>query len=343
MTYNLSHTLLANIEGGILLRRTRLDEILVLICLISVFVAALGIIRFRPSNRTVRKGFIAFTIAWFAGVIALAIIDFGTFRDSIREEHIIEWLSAEILLVAAILGLALAIRMSRLGRPSPVAFFLAGGFALAFVRELEWFRPFFGEKIWYSRNLFRPQAYLDPSYFDKFIKSEGLSARPVPLYPAHLIFSAVLIVISLIVVIHLVRHRRRFLEQLRNMSRTTWGRYFYLGVAGYVGAQVILGEISEKVIRIDALASWRSAYGVGHGIVTEPVELWASVCFLLSILALWSEQLPVRAGAPAKAEGLLSATLLPEISAAAEAENVFAQSSADEVMRTNSTRDVAEN
>ncbi|MCD4700112.1 MAG: hypothetical protein K8R91_06030 [Phycisphaerae bacterium] len=287
-TCYLVETLLADVEGGILLRRTRLDEIYVLLSLVCVCIAAWGVLRFRASGRAVRKGFVAFTVAWFAGVIALAVIDFKTFKGYTREEHIIEWLSAEMLLVASVLGLVATIRLARRGEPSPMALFLTSGFSLACVRELEWLRPFFGGKIWYSRNLFRPQAYLDPSYFDRFIKSEGLSQKPLPLYPAHLIFSSVMIVVAVIVVIYLVRHRKRFLEQLRELPRTTYGRYFFLGLAGYVGAQAVVGELFEKLLDIDALAAWRSAHGVGHGIATEPVELWSAACLLLSMLMLWS-------------------------------------------------------
>ncbi len=279
---------------GLLLRRTELPEAYVWGLLLVVALLMILLVRRRPSQAALRKGFVVFSLVWFAGLGVLAVAQFKVYQRFTREDQFIEWLTADFLLAAAAIGFVAARRAAR-RRPAPVTVFLAGGYFCAFLREIEWGEPFYGDKVWYSRHLFFPRAYIDPSYFHEFRSGESIAVSASDLYLAHVVSSAVLIVLAALGGAYLIRHRRGFLDGLRQLPRTSSGRYFALGVGAYCGAQ-ILGKGFEKLLKSQYLIAWRGANHVGHRILDEPLELWAAACFLMSVLALWNRHVP--AGAP---------------------------------------------
>jgi len=280
---DLATNVLAVVSG-----RTGLDGGYVLLVLLLCSLAAWWTLRLGASDRTISKAFVAISAAYVAAMAGLAALDIDTFRDCTEEDGLIEWASAGMLLLAWVLGLAATVRLARRGRRCPVGLLLSAVFFVACVRELEWGQPFLGDKVWYSRNLFRLRAYLDPSYFEEFRKSLRLSDPPLPLYTVHLVFSCAAIVLMGTVGAYLVRFRKTFLCELRELPRRTFGRYFLLGAGAYGGAQ-ILGRLFAHALRSDVLAGWQAAHHVGHRVLDEPVELWASACCLMSILMFWRD------------------------------------------------------
>ena len=278
---------------GLLLRRTELGEAYVWGLLLVVAVLLILLLGRRLSDAALRKGFVLFSLAWFAGLGVLAAAQFRFYQRLTREDHFIEWLTADFLLTAAVIGFVAAARAAR-RRPAPVTVFLAGGYFCAFLREIEWGQPFYGDKVWYSRHLFFPRAYIDPSYFHEFRSGETIAVSAGDLYLAHVTSSTVLIVLAGLAGAYLIRHRRAFLNGLRQLPRTSAGRYFALGVGVYLGAQ-ILGKGFEKLLKSELLINWRRANHVGHRILDEPLELWAAACFLMSVLALWNRHVPAGA------------------------------------------------
>lgn len=278
---------------GLLLRRTHLGEAYVWGLLLVVALLTILLIRRRPSQAALRKGFVVFSLVWFAGLGVLAVAQFKVYQRFTRENHFIEWLTADFLLAAAVIGFVAAARAAR-RRPAPVTVFLAGGYFCAFLREIEWGEPFYGDKVWYSRHLFVPRAYIDPSFFHEFRSGETIPVSAGDLYLAHVVSSAVVIVLAALAGAYLIRNRRGFLNGLRQLPRTSHGRYFALGVGVYVGAQ-ILGKGFEKLLKSEVLINWRRANHIGHRLLDEPLELWAAACFLMSMLALWNRHVPAEA------------------------------------------------
>ena len=277
---------------GLLLRRTDLAEGYVWVLAALTALATVLILRRRPSLRALRKAFLAFTVAWFAGLGALAVADFPLYQALTEEDHFIEWLSADLLLAAAVIGFVLVVRRARQQRPSPMTVFLAAGCLCAALREIEWGAPFFGDKIWYSRNLFRWRAYAEPSYLEEFARDLKIAWNDP--YLVHLVVSGAFMALAIVVIAHLIRHRHVFLAELRQLPRASWGRYFLLGLAVYLGSQAI-GKGFEKLLVCEHLIRWRKAHHVGHRVLDEPLELWAAACLLMSMFALWTTQRPAPA------------------------------------------------
>jgi len=268
-----------------LLRKTLLPEPFVWSLLGAVVLAAILLLR-NPAKRPFRRGFIVLSIAWFASAAILAAADIRLYQLLTEENHLIEWLTADVLLVASCIVLAAAVRSARRGRPLPMGVFLWGGFFLAFARELEWGQPFFGAKAWYSRNLFRLRAYLDPGYFVQFRAKYRLPESAEFLYQAHLIISVIFIVLVVLAGWYVLWHWRDFLSHLRRVPRESFGRYFLLGAAVYIAAQP-LGRLFERLLTSPLLLEWRKANHLGHRILDEPLELWAAVCFLWAAIVFW--------------------------------------------------------
>jgi hypothetical protein len=271
-------------DSGFLIRETHLGETYVLGLAFVVVMAAWLVARSQISGAALRRVFVALTLAELVGLVALAVTRFHVYQKITEEDHLIEWLSADFLLGAWLIGLVSTIRLARSGRPSPIGLFLTAGYFAAFWRELEWGQPFFGEKCWYSRNLWNLRAYVDPSYFDEFRQKLQMSGRP--LYVCHLVISAIVILIAVFLTIYLIRHRRVFLEELRNLPRSRYGRYFLLGAGMYLFSQ-LLGAGFRDLLRSSWLADWRHRYGVSHRVLDEPLELWGAMCFLFSMIVLW--------------------------------------------------------
>lgn len=274
-----------------ILRRTELGEGYVLLVLVLLVLGTWGLLRLCASDWAIRKAFLAASIAYFLFVIAFGVIDFGTFQMLSWEDHLIEWLSAGALFIACVLATVFLVRRVRRRRPCPLTALLAAGLGCACMRELAWGRPFLGQRLWYSRNLLRLQAYLDPAYFQEFRKSQGLVEEAATLYSAHLVFSGLFVLVALVVIVYVVRHRKRFLRQVREFPARAYGRYFLLGFGGYVTAQV-LGELFEIICESEAVRHWHAAQGVlGNRVVDEPIELWGAACLLMSMITLWRARL----------------------------------------------------
>jgi len=298
--------------SGLVLKHTNLTEgyVLALAALVGL-ATAVGLSR-RVSQAALKKGFFVLTAVMLVAVPILAVSHFQFYRILAKEDHLIEWLSALALLAAALVAVVV---VARAGRGTPRATFLAAGCFFAFWRELEWGRCFFGCKLWYSRNLFRLRSYTDSSYFDRFTHELRIPARP--LYFCHLIISPLVIVLSAAMAVYLLRHRREFIGELpppprgnpgplpplrwasaaalyplrvaraklAELWRSAPGRYLMLGVGGYVFAR-LAGSAFKYVLRSDALNKWRSARGLAHGALEEPIELWAAIAVLLAAIIL---------------------------------------------------------
>jgi hypothetical protein len=272
---------------GVVLRRTELAEAYVLLLLLVSLGATWVFLRVRASDRAILKSFAAAGVAFLVAVTALGVMDFATVQELTWEDGVLEWLTAHALLIAWLLAALILIRELRSGRPSPATAVLATGLFLCWGRELAWGRPFSGQRLWYSRNLFRLKPYLDPAYFQRFRESEALTVDPMTLYWAHLAFSGLFALLLLALGIYVARHRRRFVRELRERLRQVCGRLFLLGVGCYFVAQV-LGHLFKLISQSDAARAWHKAHGVlGHRVVDEPIELLGAVAFLLSAVTLW--------------------------------------------------------
>ena len=276
--------------NGFLLKRNHPDKLgefelglmLALLCLVAWLLVCV-----RASRRAVLGGFAAVGIVYLAAMAVLATLDFDVFRHHCMEEHSIEWFSAVALLVASAVCLTVAIRQAVRRRPCPMALLLSIGFLWGFGRETEWGEPFFGEKIFYSRNMFRLRAYIDPAYFDKFSRSLELEDCPVSMYTAHLVFSFVVVALIAVLVIYLIRHRQAFAAQLRELHRTAYGRYFLFGAGVYLCAQVG-GTIFDRVCKSSSVVDWGSGRTIlTNRVLAEPVELLGAMSFLVAAAMLW--------------------------------------------------------
>lgn len=238
----------------------------------------------RPRIVTLRRGFIAVSIVGAGALAVLGVVNFRAFQEATEEDHLLEWLTAGLLAVACGVCVTATIRLSRMGRPSPLAALLSTGFFLGFWRELEWGQPFFGVKLWYSRNMFQLRSFVDPSYFEEF--SRKLKLPPGPMYECHLILSAIMILLSAATLAYLIRHRRRLVPEVRRLARMPHGRYFILGVLVY-GLSQALGRVFERVVVQGWLWRLRENLHLSHRIFDEPLETWASLCFLMAAVTLW--------------------------------------------------------
>jgi len=274
--------------GGAVLRVTDLDEVYVLSLALAVVLAVVAALRIKPSARTLVRSLAAAGGASAAALLALAAIHFPSYQRITEEDHLIEWLSALFLLAGWVVGLAAAVRLARRRTPSPLAVFLAAGLFVAFWRELEWGQPFLGDKLWYSRNVFRLRAYVRPDYFERFAATLALPNSPAALRLVHLTFSGMLIVLSLAVLLYLLRHHRAFSRELRALFKAPGGRellvYAAAGAILYAGSQV-LGWCFRHCLN-HPLAAWRDAYNVSHRIVDEPLEMLGAACFMASAIAM---------------------------------------------------------
>ena len=265
------------------------------IILAALVVAAAGVIlKLRLSFAALRKIFIIATVVCFAAMAAVALIGLELYSELIREHGITEWLTVDFLLAACVIGVVATARIARRGRPLPIGLFLAYGYFVAFYRELEWGAAFTGgERLWRRRHLINPRAYWDISYFEKFSRKLDVPRFPEALYAVHMITAGLLILLGAIAVVYIIRHRETFLKQMRKLSATVYGRYFLLGLGGYLGAHVI-GKI------IHWIHEAMHVTGFPHRLVEEPFELAGAMAFFFSMLAMW------RAGGRWKSEGLIS-------------------------------------
>lgn len=246
-----------------------------------VVAAAVVMLKLRLSFAALRKIFIIASIVCFVVMGTVAIIGLELLSELIREHGIAEWLAVDFLLAACVIGVVATVRIARRGRPLPVGLFLAYGYFVAFYRELEWGAAFTGgRRLWRRRHLINPRAYWDISYFEKFSRKLDNLRPPETLYAVHLITAGLLILLGAIAVVYIIRHREIFVKQMRKLPATTYGRYFLLGLGGYLGAHVI-GKI------IHWIHEAMHVTGFPHRLVEEPLELWGAMAFFFSMLAMW--------------------------------------------------------
>ena len=292
--------------GGWVLKNTQMSEFYVLALGLAVFAAA-GILIVRgPSARSLSRGFILLTAAYVLSLTVLGLARYDVLVVICEENHLIEWLSALLLLAAWVIGLILTIRLGMQRRPSPMAAFLTAGYFWGFWRELEFGAPFFGQKWIYSRNFFRPRAYLlDPGYFGEFNRSLGHEEHR-PLFVMHWVGVSVVLVCGALLGVYLYRHRKIFVQELKQLGKTVHGKYFLLGAALYISSQIV-EKLIGKALKSDLLLDYRRTYGLSERVIGEPFESLAPLAFLLSMVTFWNamrgrrdadhlpEQLQVRA------------------------------------------------
>ncbi len=271
---------------ALVLRSTALPEIYVLALLLGVIVATVLLVRRSLSHRTLHWIFIALSAVYLVFLLALGLIHLPLLRAICSENHVIEWTTTVLLLVAGALALTMAVRLGRAGEPSPVAACMAAAFFVASLREIEYGEPFFGGKVWFSRCLTRPKAYFDPDYFQRFAKHMGPHEQILSPYQTHLFFACGLWLLLGALIFYLVRHRKRIAVELRQLHRTAQGRFLLLGALGYGAAQG-LGTLTKKLLGAGFLAEAQANCGGLHCIVEESVEMWAAACFLMAGVTFW--------------------------------------------------------
>ena len=111
--------------AGLVLQKSYLNEVWVLL-----FMAALAAFIIPSLNRRVRLAShrVAFWSAvgvLVVGSVIVSCVSIQLYQDLCREGHVIEWLSALMLLMAGLVGVAAMIRLSQQRRPSPMTLFLA--------------------------------------------------------------------------------------------------------------------------------------------------------------------------------------------------------------------------
>ena len=254
-------------------------------CVVALFaavaLASVVVLKMRISLAGLRKVFVAASIACFAALAAVTFVRFDLYRRAFQEDNLMEWLAAAFLLVAWAIGAVAVAGGAVRRRPAPLAMFLASGYFIAFWRELEFGGAFFGEKVWHKRNLFMPRAYLDPSHFQQYVHRLDVPRSPETLYAVHLVTSLVLAALTAVAVTYLLRHRRLLVRQLRGLRAAAHGRYFLLGLGLYLGAHA-LGKVINYLKKVVP-----GLRGFAHRLLEEPIEFWAAMALLFSMLALW--------------------------------------------------------
>lgn len=235
---------------------------------------------------TVKKAFVGVAIAILVSYVVLAAVCLPMLHQMSQEDHVIEWLSASCLLIAWVLGAIVSVREYRVSRPTPMMIFLTAGCFWAFWRELEYGGSLTGGQFWYSRNLFRPEAFLEPAYFEEFRRAMDLPFTPSFLYGVHLACSAAMLLLAATVLVAVLRHWRIFVGEARALSHCTYGRFFLLGAGAYVFVQVS-GNVLGRALRSDALMSWAQSVSLTRRVFDEPVEFFGALCIMTSMVAAW--------------------------------------------------------
>ena len=266
------------------LRKTSLNELLVLASLAAVLAIVI------PSlYRKVR----AAGHNWvFWGLSAAIVIASGllfsfrtqTFDTFCGEGHVVEWLTAHLLLIAGVVGIVTMFRLRARRKAFPLTVFLTTGCLVAFCRELQWGEPFFGEKIIYTRYMWRPGAYFNASHFRELAGESEMIQQGITeqfLHGSFLVFMVLIIVVGAVTISYFVRHRKLLAEQSRAFFKAPAGRLFIAGVGLFLAAQ-LSDEIVEELFE-DQLA----AMGTSSCVMAEPLELIASMLLVRSMVRLW--------------------------------------------------------
>lgn len=250
-----------------------------------VAVGALILLKHRPTRRFLRIVWIAIA-AWTVALVSLGTVRYRLLHRLCEENNLMEWLGADFLLLAWIILLILTIRMGRRQKPSPLAALLMGAMFAAFWRELEFGKPFFGNKVIYSRNFFRPRAYTDTTrYFEEFTRSMN-HAQQRPLAAMHWV-GVVLVVIFLAVLGgYLWRHRKALGRELHNFAKCLSGKLFFVGVGLYL-LGLVGGKLFDILLENGFLAEFRRSEGLTHRVFDEPLETYGALFLLLAAIELW--------------------------------------------------------
>jgi len=270
--------------AALILRRTEIGEPAVLGLAATVLALAAALIILRPSPDALRLGYLVFCVVFLSGMSIFAVVRYRAFLTICQENHIVEWLTADYMLAAWVAGLIITIRLARQGRPSPLAAFLTAGYFWGFWREMEWGAAFFGDKVLYTRNFFRPRAYWSQAYFDEFARSKLISGQP--LLVIHWIGVIVAVLCGAITLGYLYRHRKVFLCELKDLRRAVHGRYFLAGLLIYLGAETIENLVGS-MLKWEMFAECRRAHGLSDRMIGEPLEVLAALAFMLSIVTFW--------------------------------------------------------
>ena len=271
---------------AVVLKLTGMPEVCVLLSAVLVAAVVMAALHQKAWMAAAPKIFLCLSMVVVAGMALALVAAPDVAHDITREGHVVEWLTADVFLAAAIVGMVLTVRLGLHNTRSPLAVFLTAGYSAAFCRELEWGQPFFGEKLCYSRFLFRPKALIDSGCFASQARSIGLS--PEYLHTVHVIFASTIYLIGAALIWYLLRHRRVFIRQLRQLPRTSYGRFFLLAIGIYVGME-ILQHLVQYLLLSPLLVGWSTAHAIGSGVFEEPLELVVAMSFLLSMLALWHD------------------------------------------------------
>ncbi|MGB2822886.1 MAG: hypothetical protein WBF17_18025, partial [Phycisphaerae bacterium] len=108
---------LAGETGGAVLRRTELAEAYVLLVLVLLVLGTWLLVGLRASDRKIGRAFCVASTAYLVSVTALGLVGFRILQKLCWEDHLLEWLSAEALFVAAVLAALIAVRQARRGQP----------------------------------------------------------------------------------------------------------------------------------------------------------------------------------------------------------------------------------
>ncbi len=284
-------------EVGFVLRSTCVPEFYVLLLFLVVMLAAMLLVRLLVRDLVIHVGFALFIVAYYAGMIALGAHDLQTLRSVSEETGLVEWTSAIVLLVTGILAMEIVIRRRRRGMGAPLAAVLAFGGLLMFAREIEWGEPFFGGKAWYSRCFWRPHAYFDSDYFQRFAEHFGPHEQGLHPYLVHMLFSCTLIVLFAALVVYLIRYRKELGRELGGFFRKSYCWYLLIGVGGMALA-LAAGAVAKRILKSDSLRHLREDHAIGNSIIEEPMELAAAACLLMAAVALYRFQLPRPTVAP---------------------------------------------
>lgn len=255
-----------------------------LLLAMASFLAAGACLAGRLSPALMRRGFWLFALLFLVGNAVFGFVGYRAFLRWCTEDHVVEWLTADCLLVAWVLGLAVTIRLARRGAHSPMAAFLTAGYFWGFWRELEWGKPFFGTKLIYTRFFFRIRPYLSVSHFDQLSSEKGVSS--LTMFMMHWAAALLCVVLVGMLVIYIIRHKEAFWQESKRLGKTTYGRYFLLGVAIGLGSNGV-GAIAHQLANGELLAGSGLAGKLPHFVLEEPLELLATVCLAMSIIALW--------------------------------------------------------
>ena len=293
---------------AVILRNTKIAELYVLLFLLgTIGVVCLASVR-RFSQAVIHRTHWLALVGTILALIGIAFFDFRLFLGFFKENHWVEWMTAIFMFVAAGVGFSILLRQKFRGEEaSPMLLLMSTGLLFGTCRELEWGQPFFGEKVWFSRHLFRPRSYVDSSRFEKY--SRELSMPDFPFYGLHLFFAALIFLIVIAVAIYLVRHRRTFHDETRSFHKTLAGRFILLGAGTIILAEG-LGYLCGTPVMSWMLVNVRETFHGGNEFVEEPLEMLATTFFLTSMI-LAAKAFPQAATIPASPKGASPEAVIP--------------------------------